>query len=67
MQDAILKVQVRAPVTQSDEHPTLDLCLGHDPRFMGSSPMSVSVLSMEPALDSLSLSLSLSLPLSQKK
>ena len=44
---------------QSVEHPTLDFSSGHDPRVVGSSPTSGSVLSMEPAWDSPSLSLPL--------
>jgi len=36
-------------VAQSVKHPTLDFSSGHDLRFMISSPMSGSALSMEPA------------------
>ena len=36
-------------VAQSAEHPTLDFSSGHDPRAMGSSPMSDSALNVEPA------------------
>ena len=42
-------------VAQSVEHPALDLGSGHDPGIVGSSPTSGSVLSVEPAWDSLSL------------
>ena len=60
-------------MAQLVEHLTLDFGSGHDPRVMGSSPMSGSMLSVEPAWDSLSpihsfiLSLSLSLSLSKNK
>ena len=43
-------------VAQLAEHPTLDFASGHDPRVVGSSPVSGSVLSVEPAWDSLFLS-----------
>ena len=46
-------------VAQLDGHPTLDFDSGPAPRVMGSSPMSGSVLGMEPALDSLCFSLAL--------
>ena len=36
-------------VAQSVEHLTLDFSSGHDPRVVGFSPASGSVLSMEPA------------------
>ena len=36
-------------VAQSVERPTLDFGSGHDPRVVGSSPASGSVLSMKPA------------------
>ena len=53
---------------QSVECLTLDFGSGHGPRVVGLSPMSGSMLSMQPAWDSLSLSLFLSaLPPSQKK
>ena len=42
----------------SVEHPTLDFNSGQDPRVVGLSPTSASVLSMESAWDSLSFSLS---------
>ena len=45
-------------MAQSDERPTLDFGSSHDPRVMGSSPTLGSVLSMQPAQDSLFLSLS---------
>ena len=48
-------------MAQSVERLTLDFSSGHDPRVLGSSPMSGSVLSVEPTWDSLSLFLSLSL------
>ena len=66
-------------VAQSVECPTLGFSSVHVPRVMGSCPISGSVLSVEPAWDSLSpslsappplmrtLSLSLSLSLSNKK
>ena len=56
-------------VARSIEHQTLDFSSGHDPRVMESSPVSGSLLSMEPAWDSLSPSapLSHSRSLSQKK
>ena len=48
-------------MVQSVERPSLDFGSGRDPPMVvGSNPMSGSVLSMEPAWDSLSLSLSLS-------
>ena len=47
-------------VTQLVECPTLDFRSGHDPLVVGWSP--ASVLSMEPAWDSLSPSLSVCLP-----
>ena len=43
------------------EYLTLDFCSGHNPRVLDSSSLPGSVLSMEPAYDSLSLSLFLSL------
>ena len=43
---------------------TFDFGSGHDPRVVGLSPVSGSVLSVEPGWDSLSLSVSLSLCLS---
>ena len=46
-------------VAQLVEHPTLDFSSGHDPRVMGSSPVSGSTLNVEPKI----LSLPLSLPL----
>ena len=42
-------------MAQSVECPTLDFGSGHDPRVVGSSPTSGSVLSVEPTLDSVSL------------
>ena len=48
-------------MAQLVEHLTLHFGSGHDPRVMGSSPRSGSVLIMETVRDSLSLSLSLSL------
>ncbi|VFV38414.1 g-protein coupled receptor 26 [Lynx pardinus] len=42
-------------VAQSVEHLTLDFGSGHNPGVVGSSPVSGSVLSVEPAWDSLSL------------
>ena len=58
-------------VAQSVEHLTLDFCSGHDPRVVGSSPMSGSVLNVELARDpsllpSAPLVHSLSLSLSHK-
>ena len=50
-------------VAQPVECPTLDFGSGHDPRVVGQSSASGSVLSMEPAWHSLSLSFSLSVPL----
>ena len=44
-------------VAQWVEHLTLDFASGHDPRVMGSSPVSGSAWSMERACDSLSLPL----------
>ena len=44
-------------LVQSVKHLTLDFSSGHDPRVLGSSSMSGSVLSIEPAWDSLSVSL----------
>ena len=44
-------------VAQLVEEPTLDFSPGHDPRVVGSNPVSDSVLNMEPAWDPLSLSL----------
>ena len=44
-------------VAQSVGQPTLDFGSGHDPRVMGSSPMSGSTLSMEPKILSLPLPL----------
>ena len=44
-------------VAQSVEHPTLDFSWGHDPRVIRLSPTSGSVLSVEPAWDSLCLPL----------
>ena len=41
-------------MAQSVEHLTLDFSSGHDPRVMGLSPKTGSVLSVEPAWDSLS-------------
>ena len=41
-------------MAQSVECPILDFGSGHDPLVRGSSPVSGSVLSMEPAWDSLS-------------
>ena len=49
-------------MAQLVEFLTLDFGSGHDPRAVGSSPMSGSALSREPAEDSLSPSLSLPLP-----
>ena len=46
-------------VAQSVEHLTLDLGAGHDPRVVGSSPVSGSVLRVAPVYDSLSLPLPL--------
>ena len=46
-------------VAQFVERQILDFHSGHDPRDMGLSPVSGSMLSMEPAWDPLSLSLSL--------
>ena len=43
-------------MAQSFECPTLDFDSGHDPKVMGSSPTLVSLLSVEPAWDSVSLS-----------
>ena len=43
-------------VAQSVEHQTLDFGSGHDPRVMGSSPTLGSTLSVETALDYLSVS-----------
>ena len=56
-------------MAQSVECPSLDVGSGHDPRVVGSSPMSGSALSTEPARDSLSAPplLMLSLSLSQNK
>ena len=51
-------------VALSVECPTLDFHSSHDPRVVGSSPASDSMLSVEPAWDSLSLIVSLSLSLS---
>ena len=45
-------------VAQSVEHLTLDLGSGHGPRIVESSPVSGSILGMEPAWNSFSLSLS---------
>ena len=42
-------------VAQSVEHLTPDFGSGHNPGVVGSSPVSGSVLSVEPAWDSLSL------------
>ena len=47
-------------VGQSVEHQTTGFGSGHDPGVMDLSPTSGSVLSVEPAWDSLSLPLSLS-------
>ena len=44
-------------MARSVKRPTLDFGSGHDPRVVGSSPTLDSMLSMEPAWDSLSLSL----------
>ena len=41
-------------MAQSVEHLTLDFNSGHDPKVMGSSPMLRSMLTVEPAYDSLS-------------
>ena len=46
------------------ERPTLDFGSGHNPRVVGGSPVSGSMLSVEPAWNFLSPSLSLSLSLS---
>ena len=45
-------------MAQSVERLTLDFGLGHDPRVVGSSPAFGSVLGVEPAWDSLSVSVS---------
>ena len=42
----LLNIQAEGhPVAQSGERPTLDFCSGHDPRVVGSSPVSGSTLS----------------------
>ena len=48
-------------VAQLDERLTLDFGSGYDPRVVGSSPTSDSVMSVKPASDSLFLPLPLSL------
>ena len=48
-------------MAQSVERPTLDFSSGHNPRIVGWSPASDSMLSMESAYDSLSPTLSSSL------
>ena len=50
-------------VIQSVECPTLDFGSGHDPRVVGLSLELGSMLSVEPASDSVSISLSAPLPL----
>ena len=47
-------------MAQSVQRPSLDFVSGRDPRVVGSSPVSGSVLSMEPAWYSISLPLPLS-------
>ena len=51
-------------MAQSVEHPTLDFGSGHDPRIVGLSPTSGSVLTVWSLLGILSFSLSLCLSLS---
>ena len=53
-------------MTQSDECPTLDSGSGHDPRGMGLSPASGSVVSVDTAWESLSSSPTHALSLSKK-
>ena len=48
-------------MAQSVEHPTLDFSSGHDPKVMGLSPTSGSVLGVEPAWDKSVLTISQSL------
>ena len=52
-------------MAQSVENPTLDFSSGHDPRVVGWSPASGSVLSLEPVKTSpsFSVSVTVSLPL----
>ena len=51
-----------ACVAKLVQPPILDFCSGHDPRIMGLSPTSGSLLSMEPPWDVLSLSICPSSP-----